>query len=1003
MIVSLIVFALVINVGKNADLKDEEEMLLESLHSLGTIDTSSNIPVFLEQPKSTYVVKNKPATLSCIAANALQLHFRCNGERVASKQHSAHEYVDPMSGIRQMELKIDVSRRDVEQYFGVDGYGCRCYAWSSSGETISQRALINVAYLRKHFHNHPMSSNVALEGQILLTCLPPDGVPPPQVFWLKDGKLLDVKGDQNLIISSEGNLIVSLARLSDMGNYTCGAQNVATKRLSSTASLVVHVDGMWSSWSPWSTCDKGCGRGVKRRSRLCTNPTPLNGGEQCKGQTMQVSDCHHICPGVDGRWSSWSSWSTCGPDCKHHKRRTCSNPKPKNGGRYCSGRDLASSICSGGMCKAEGGWTTWSSWTLCSPDCTKNRKRKCIKPAKRRYCRGKSQMVVNCTEDLCIIGDKYYDQEVNPASENDGGVVHARMKTDVILYIGLIIAVTVFIAAVIVVVLLVRKKQQDQSIYEDPVSSLRDVRIMEPDLTQSVPNNLEVDSTSDGNKRNLSSFMGFHGSHHYSSVPSDSIAPSNAAFIRTTQMNIDGSVLRNSYSTVSDSSDSGVSSSDSQPPSTSAPMLNYLPSYVDPSCIVWADVGNSGAHLNIPGCGVSLTVPPGAIKKGISERVFVSVLRDDQDRPQLPGKFTMLGPVLQCGPAGFVFNKPVVLGFEHCCRIKQSEWNISLLSTESNNALTHSKWKRSLTIGDTDEKSHLYCHIDTSHCYLMTDALSRVVLVGSSAPGCRGTKTMRLLLFAPMLHTSEDYYIRIYCVQDTSEAIQGVSKIEERLGGWMLDETKLLNIVDEGSSLSICITDVGDGWTVTPNLQCQEIDFSHVWSGTQNYLSCSVILDHIDRSVQLITCKVTVNQKGQRTSRQVFSVRTKVNEKPSFSTFITQSNPISRQVIKNKDQSSIIPHLEPFRMSKAVRKKLCQYLDHPDAKGRDWKNLVKELGIDRQMDFFATKQSPTEQILDLWEARHREPLALTDLANILRVIGRNDAASVIEKQIGPWI
>jgi len=54
----------------------------------------------------------------------------------------------------------------------------------------------------------------------------------------------------------------------------------------------------------------------------------------------------------------------------------------------------------------------------------------------------------------------------------------------------------------------------------------------------------------------------------------------------------------------------------------------------------------------------------------------------------------------------------------------------------------------------------------------------------------------------------------------------------------------------------------------------------------------------------------------------------------------------------------------------------------------------------RYINYFATKLSPTEHILDLWEARHREDSAVTDLMNSLRVMGRMDAATLIETQFG---
>jgi len=57
----------------------------------------------------------------------------------------------------------------------------------------------------------------------------------------------------------------------------------------------------------------------------------------------------------------------------------------------------------------------------------------------------------------------------------------------------------------------------------------------------------------------------------------------------------------------------------------------------------------------------------------------------------------------------------------------------------------------------------------------------------------------------------------------------------------------------------------------------------------------------------------------------------------------------------------------------------------------------------RYINYFAVKPSPTDQILDLWEARHREPTSVTDLLNVLRLMGRTDAASLLERELGPWL
>ncbi|KAK0051074.1 netrin receptor UNC5C, partial [Biomphalaria pfeifferi] len=116
------------------------------------------------------------------------------------------------------------------------------------------------------------------------------------VFWLKDNVEINVNVDINYIITSEGHLIINQARKTDSGNYTCGAENIAQRRTSSSALLTVFVNGGWSEWTEWSDCSATCGKGKQRRSRSCTNPAPYNTGLPCEGEQQQSVTCSNPCP-----------------------------------------------------------------------------------------------------------------------------------------------------------------------------------------------------------------------------------------------------------------------------------------------------------------------------------------------------------------------------------------------------------------------------------------------------------------------------------------------------------------------------------------------------------------------------------------------------------------------------------------------------------------------------------------------------------------------------------
>jgi hypothetical protein len=49
--------------------------------------------------------------------------------------------------------------------------------------------------------------------------------------------------------------------------------------------------GNWGSYGNWGSCSQTCGPGTQTRTRTCSNPAPMHGGNQCTGSGAESRSC----------------------------------------------------------------------------------------------------------------------------------------------------------------------------------------------------------------------------------------------------------------------------------------------------------------------------------------------------------------------------------------------------------------------------------------------------------------------------------------------------------------------------------------------------------------------------------------------------------------------------------------------------------------------------------------------------------------------------------------
>ncbi|XP_053325662.1 hemicentin-1 [Spea bombifrons] len=281
---------------------------------------------------------------------------------------------------------------------------------------------------------NPVDTTVDAGATVVLNCHA-EGEPAPSISWSRQSH--PIASYHRFTILSNSSLQILAARKEDTSVYECKAANI----MGSTAVkavFTVRVHGGFSGWLPWQTCTVSCGNGVQRRTRLCNNPVPANGGLYCQGAETEERNCQNKpCP-VDGNWSAWSSWEDCSKSCgtgKKTRTRVCDNPSPQEGGKACEGDAVDEAVCNIEPCPVHGLWSSWLPWGPCSKTCgqgTQTRVRLCNNPPPSfdgLYCEGQDTQMQVCSDQNCPVDGKWSIwSSWTPCSLSCGGGLRQRTR-----------------------------------------------------------------------------------------------------------------------------------------------------------------------------------------------------------------------------------------------------------------------------------------------------------------------------------------------------------------------------------------------------------------------------------------------------------------------------------------------------------------------------------------------------------------------------------------------
>uniref|UniRef100_A0A1A9WI83 Netrin receptor UNC5 n=1 Tax=Glossina brevipalpis TaxID=37001 RepID=A0A1A9WI83_9MUSC len=435
-------------------------------------------------------------------------------------------------------------------------------------------------------------------------------------------------------------------------------------------------------------------------------------------------------------------------------------------------------------------------------------------------------------------------------------------------------------------------------------------------------------------------------------------------------------------------------------------------------CSTYDQLNCNGGSLSLYTGEIMLYIPEHSIGKNMRKHVSLMLLSDETSRINIPSTETILvtSIIIHCSPRNYTFLKPVILKIPHCL-MDPDLWNVSIYHADNDHDDLNVNWRKIIAVGEETINTPVFVQLESQHVYIMTEQLGRFVVVAEPkivSTSLENSLKMRLLAFSQFTPSSTNCSVRIYIVKDFPNSRDLCTSIESKLGGSFMGESEPFAFFLNNGSMNIRLRNADiELWDSNCELDLHEqiIPYNHILSNN-SVLHCEFIIKRNELLYAAVNLQIDFAQySDSHLYSEVHSFS--ITRQPTNIQTSTPPASLERQATVTMDShgnyvnEASLP-LNGIHLPHDTKRRICSALDPPREDERDWRLLAKKLNTDRYIAYFATKPSPTEQILNLWECRASQRTStahtIVELLMILKDMERQDVMDIITETIGSlWI